>query len=653
MPALKLLRETGDRAGESVALQHIGRAHAMLGDQTQALEYLDQALAIQRSIQLRRPEAYTCKYIAEMYLELRRVPEALARLKECLVLGCGIGDRLHEAETLAAMAQAHRDEGDLDQALVRIEESIRLIETLRSSVASEELRTSYLATNLGRYSLLIDVLMNLESRKLGEGYDVRALEVSERARARGLLDLLTEARAQIREGVDLDLLKREQSLRTELDQKTQGQIRLLSGPHTASQAANMEKEIRALTLQYEELGADLRARSPRYATLTQPQPLRSEGIQKLLDADTLLLEYALGDPRSYMWVVGPSSLESFELPKRADVESAARKAYEELNVHNTPGNGAAVEALSRILLGPAARLLKNKRLAVVADGALQYIPFAALSISGEKGPLVENHEVVYLPSASTLAVLRHEMSQHKPAPKLAAVLADPVFDRNDPRVGREKVPAAPEPTSDDLARSARETGTLAFDRLRASRQEAQAIVNLAGASNSLQALDFQASRKTATSGKLGDYRIVHFATHGLLNSQHPGLSGLVLSLVDQEGKPQDGFLQASEIYNLKLGADLVVLSACQTALGKEIRGEGLVGLTRGFMYAGSPRVVASLWRVPDQATTELMNRFYQGVLGKGMRPAAALQAAQAAMRTDRRWAAPYYWAGFVLQGEWR
>jgi CHAT domain-containing protein len=139
----------------------------------------------------------------------------------------------------------------------------------------------------------------------------------------------------------------------------------------------------------------------------------------------------------------------------------------------------------------------------------------------------------------------------------------------------------------------------------------------------------------------------------LLNTQHPELSGLVLSLVDREGKPQDGFLESAEIYNLKLGADLVVLSACQTALGKEVRGEGLVGLTRGFMYAGAPRVLASLWPVPDQATTELMKRFYQAVLKNGMRPSAALQSAQMAMRGDRRWQAPYYWAGFVLQGEWK
>jgi CHAT domain-containing protein len=153
---------------------------------------------------------------------------------------------------------------------------------------------------------------------------------------------------------------------------------------------------------------------------------------------------------------------------------------------------------------------------------------------------------------------------------------------------------------------------------------------------------------------LSQYRFVHFATHGLLNSAHPELSGIVLSLVDEKGQPQNGFLRLNEIYNLSLPADLVVLSACQTALGKEIKGEGLVGLTRGFMYAGAARVVASLWNVQDDATAELMKRFYAKMLGREkLRPAAALRAAQIEMWKTKLWQPPYYWAGFVLQGEWR
>ena len=176
---------------------------------------------------------------------------------------------------------------------------------------------------------------------------------------------------------------------------------------------------------------------------------------------------------------------------------------------------------------------------------------------------------------------------------------------------------------------------------------------MAPSNSSLKATDFQATRKLAADGELSHYRIVHFATHGLLNSEHPELSGLVLSLVDETGKPQDGFLRMQEIYNLQLPADLIVLSACQTALGKEIKGEGLVGLTRGFMYAGAQRVVASLWQVDDLATAELMKRFYRGMLKEGLRPAQALRVAQLEMLKQKRWSSPFFWAAFFMQGEWR
>ncbi|HQR36473.1 MAG TPA: CHAT domain-containing protein, partial [Blastocatellia bacterium] len=190
-------------------------------------------------------------------------------------------------------------------------------------------------------------------------------------------------------------------------------------------------------------------------------------------------------------------------------------------------------------------------------------------------------------------------------------------------------------------------------RLPFSREEADTILSFAPNGKGFKALSFAANRTTATSSELAQYRIVHFATHGLLNSEHPELSGLVFSLVDESGKSQDGFLRLHEIYNLRLSADLVVLSACQTALGKQIKGEGVVGLTRGFMHAGTPRVVASLWQVNDLATAELMKLFYRGMLKDGQRPAAALRAAQLELMKQKRWASPYFWAAFTLQGEWQ
>ena len=188
--------------------------------------------------------------------------------------------------------------------------------------------------------------------------------------------------------------------------------------------------------------------------------------------------------------------------------------------------------------------------------------------------------------------------------------------------------------------------------LPASREEADAIMSVAPWRSGLKAVGFDASRATITGTDLGQYRVVHFATHGFVDYEHPELSGLVLSLVDQQGRSQEGFLRMHDIYNLKLPVDLVVLSACNTALGKDVKGEGLIGLTRGFMYAGAGGVAASLWKVDDEATAELMKHFYEGMFKRGLTPAAALREAQIAMWSQKRWHSPYYWAAFVLQGQY-
>jgi CHAT domain-containing protein len=339
-----------------------------------------------------------------------------------------------------------------------------------------------------------------------------------------------------------------------------------------------------------------------------------------------------------------------------------------------------------MVLRPVAAQIQNKRLLIISDGALQYIPFAILpaplaSDTASAAPLIEGHEIVNLPSASVLAVLRKDEMNRKSPSKAVAILADPVFVTKDDRVRPASAPSRPANSSWDpkpgsnssvavaaepdmsvdtrrseLDRSAQEIGLSAdggFPRLPFTRREADAIYGITGTQDGWEALDFDASKATALSSQLKNYRIVHFATHGLLNNDHPELSGLVLSLVDKQGNAQDGFLRMIDIYNMDLNADLVVLSACQTALGKEIGEEGLIGLTRGFMYAGAPRVVASLWKVDDEATAALMKKFYEGMLREHETPAQALRSAQQWMRTEKAWQSPYYWAGFVLQGEWK
>jgi CHAT domain-containing protein len=697
--ALPINRAIGNRSGEAFTLNDIGAVYLSLGETSKALDKHYEALTIFRALGDRNGAATTLHNIGEVYRSLGQTQKAMGMFDESLSLRRAVGDRNREAATLLGVAQAEQKLGNLSQARQTIEQAISVVESLRAGIRMQDLRASYFAARQKYYESYTDILMEQHNQNPAAGFEAAAFAVSERARARSLIELLTESRIDVRQGVDSSLLERERSLQRLLNAKAAAQFALLTRKHTPAQAEAFAKEIAFLTTEYEELRAQIRARSPRYSALTQPQPLSLPEIQQqVLDPDTLLLEYSLGDDASYLFVVSQTSITWRQLPKRAEIEWATRRVRELLTAPQPqPGDTEAkyqarvkearesywarAGELSRMLLGPVASQLGRKRLVIVADGALQYIPFAALPSpsSGNDGgrnsgaepqPLLVEHEIVSLPSASTLATLRRETAGRKPAPKSLAVLADPVFTDDDTRIRRDvgKAGAKGKTRSADsdemdlgflqMTRSGRETGVIGgeagFGRLLGTRREAAAISALVPERERMQALDFEANRTTALRPELSEYRIVHFATHGMLNNIHPELSGIVLSLVDEAGHQQDGFLRLQDIYNLKLPAELVVLSACQSGLGKEIKGEGLIGLTRGFMYAGAPRVVASLWKVDDRVTSELMKRFYQGMLGpEALRPAEALRQAQLSIWKQKQWREPYYWAAFVLQGEWK
>jgi CHAT domain-containing protein/tetratricopeptide (TPR) repeat protein len=678
--ALPISRAVGDRSGEAATLNNIGEVYRSLGEMQKALEKLNQALSLRRAVGDRRGEAITLNNIGLVYDSLGEIQKALEHYNDALLLRRAVSDRNGEADTLLGIARIEQKRGNLIQARQIIEQAVGLIESLRTNIVSQEFRSSYFANRQQFFESYIDVLMQMRKQNPAAALDGAALAVSERARARSLLELLTEVHADIRQGVDGSLLKRERSLQQRLNARATAQISLLNRKHTPEQADAAANEIAAITDEYEEVQAQIRARSPRYAALTQPQPLSLTEIQQqALDEDTLLLEYAFGEKRSYLWLVSKRSIDSYELPPRAELEAATRRVYELLTARPKRGTQpdpqiiAQAKTLSRMLLGPVAQRLTGKRLVVVAPDALSYLPFAALPApedekrsDGGYEPLIVRHEVVSVPSASVLSIIRREMAGRQRAAKSVAVLADPVFEAGDPRLASAKngnssgEPPAATAADLELSELTRSIRTMnfsdaraGFTRLAFSRQEAESIIALTPGGTGLKATDFNASRALVLSRQLSQYRILHFATHGLLNSERPELSGLVFSLIDQEGKPQDGFLRLHEIYNLQLNADLVVLSACETGLGKEIKGEGLIGLTRGFMYAGAPRVVASLWNVDDLATAELMKLFYQRMLKDGMPAGAALRAAQLELSRQKRWASPYFWAGFVLHGEWK
>jgi CHAT domain-containing protein len=693
---------------EAAALSRIGSAYRWAGDYRRALDYSLQSLALYQARDLRHTQTFLLDEIGFIYASLGELAPAIDYYNQELQLRRATREHAGEARTLYEIARLELRRDNLAGARQQIEAALDIIESLRTQIANQQSRTSYFTEAQRYYEFYVSLLMQLNAQHPSKGYDAMALQASERARARSLLEALTEARADIRQGVDLELLKREGATQRRLNAAAEQETRLLTGTPDEPRLVAIKKEVDAATAELQEIEQQIRLKSPRYSALTKPVPLTLNEIQKdVLDAETALLEYSLGEAHSYLFMVTPTSIKTVELPKRSELESSVRRSVALLSdgqrwTTNRPEFSAeyakAAAQLSRILLPPALMSQLNvKRLVIVGDGALHYLPFSTLvspklqvedSKSGreQKGagsgrPLIADYELISLPSASTLAVLRRETLNRPPGAKSVAVLADPVFEDTDERV--KKAPLESGAAGAGLPKTEVLDGTnlrdlsnsrslleraLRFDssvegagprrklsiaRLPFTRVEAQGILASAPVSESLSATDFRANRETATGAELAQYRFVHFATHGILNSEHPELSGIVLSLVNEQGQPVDGFLRLHEIYNLNLPADLVVLSACQTGLGKEIRGEGLVGLTRGFMYAGAPRVLASLWKVDDAATAELMKRFYRGMLKENLRPAAALRAAKVEMWKQKRWQAPFYWAAFELQGEWK
>ncbi|MEG4428927.1 CHAT domain-containing protein [Microcoleus sp. F10_A2] len=666
--SLPLFQATGYRGGEATTLNNIGSVYSALGEKQKALEYYSQSLPLRRATGDRRGEATTLHNIGRVYSDLGEKQKALEYYSQSLPLFRATGDRRGEATTLYGIAYAKRAQGNLTEALTNIESSLKIIENLRTKIASPELRSSYFATVQNHYEFYIDLLMQLHKTNPKSGYDTKALEASERSRARSLLELLQESNANIREGISPDLLQQEKSVQQQLDDIEKQRIETISSPNpNATKIDEIDKQRLALLQQYQEVQTKIRTASPRYAALTQPQPLTLPEIQKqILDENTILLQYSLGKDRSYLWVVTSTGVTSYELPKRADIETAAKNFLETITSpiqRDIPQQVAQASAnLGQVILQPAAAQLGNKRLLIVPDGVLHYTPFQALNISQTAGqntnvPLIVEHEIITLPSASTLAILRQNYGDRKPPSRNLAILADPVFSPEDERIkGKitqattEKLEANNLGLNQSLRASNRQWPP---ERLAFTRQEAQTISSLFPSASSTQKIDFDASRTTATDGSLANYQIVHFATHGLANSQNPELSGIVMSMVDDKGNLVNGFLRLTDIFNLKLAANLVVLSACQSGMGQNVRGEGMVGLTRGFMYAGAQRVAVSLWNVDDEGTSVLMQKFYQKMVQQKLAPAAALRAAQIEMMQEEKWKSPYYWAAFTLQGEWK
>jgi CHAT domain-containing protein/Flp pilus assembly protein TadD len=635
--ALRLLGNSANLHARAATLDRLGTAYRQLGDEERALAAYEEALALFQAGNHPTDIAHTSANIGDLFRQKGDPTRALTWAHQALALFRDVSDATGAADTLLLIARCDAQQGSHREALTHVRQAISILEEIRQEARLPGLRTSFSAARHDYYELLVDLLMRLHLQFPDAGFAREALEASERCRARTLLESMTAGTGQ-QENHDESRASRKQDLQARLAEKELERLRL---SESSSAAGKIEAEIRHILRQLEMVN-----HSHPAVGAGHPGPMTWQSMQdEILDDETVLLYYTLAEERSFLWLVTPYLVTEHFLPDRKTIEAAARTTHRLLTYSNRrrvrTQYRMAVADLSKMLLGPVADQLGNKRLLVVGDGVLQIVPFTALTIPVDDlatscqlkwCPLVSDHEIIQLPSLSVLRAIRQSRKGRQPRSRQLVVFADPVFASSDPRLTR-----------------CREKSPMRLKRLAFSAAEAAVISTMVRPDGLLQVTGFDASREAALNPALAKYQMIHFATHGLLHSSHPELSGLILSLYCEGGDVQNGFLRAYEIAELDLPVELVVLSACETAVGAELHGEGVISLTRAFMMAGAARVVVTLWSVNDHATAELMASFYRAMLQKDLTPAAALRAAQIEM-IDRE---PYYWAGFVYQGEWQ
>jgi len=591
--------------------------------------------------------------LGNSWIRLEEVESGLAAIETAQAIYNELGLRSGQAQAFYSLSVGARKQGDLGKATLLGEAALDTVDLIRAEISAPQLRAQYASTLRRYYSEHIDLLMSRydAAEPSTSRYVMDALATSERGRSRMLVDLLSGVSVETSVVGDPRIVEERSSLTEELMARISRRDYMLSdgidGPDASAILSRLRADIDAIENELNLL--------PATGSIS-PETLSATEIQSYIDPDTVLLQYFLGENQSVVWVVTSDAIAGHVIEKRSAIESAAIAAFEALNtVSVSPESrrrrNRSLQELSRLVVSPVAHALGNKRILVAADGALQYIPFSVLSRDDGKNTaaLYETNDIVIIPSVSVISLQRQ---RHTAATdNTLIVFADPVFEATDDRFKNRSGEIQPTiPGAADV--TTRSSVNSKLVRLNWSAHEARAIAKLMPTGQTVLATGFDASREKVLDMDLDQYRYVHFATHGLIDSRYPALSSLALSLYDANGNSKQGLLRLHDIYDLRLNADVVVLSACETALGREIRGEGLVGITQGFMYAGARRLLVSLWKVDDRATSELMVRFYESLIIDHVEPSAALRGAQISISKNSRWVDPYYWAGFVLLGDW-
>ena len=627
----------------------LGALYLENGNQTKALGLTRAALKIAQQTGAAVPEGNSWNLLGRVHFSMSDHVQATEAHRSAL----DIGERTNTPQVvwhaLAGLAAVFEKQGKVEQAAQHYQQAIETIEDVRSRIGISEDRASFLADKVGIYKKLIDLLIASEGKgKSTQTAAVEAFRYVERARARAFLDSLAEARVDI-ENAAPELTKRQQELQQRISQLTTQLIKERAQEISRQDKTKIVKLEKGLSQADTELAdwlRELRRRNPRYARLKYPEPITLDRAQQLLDDQTILLSYSLSEPQSFLFALTRTGFQVKRLPSEAMLRESVHKFLAAITDRNNP---APVEyrrqaaLLSQYLLQPVSTMLAGKkRLVVVADGALHRLPFEALLLPGtpaqgdlRKLPyLIRRFAISYAPSASVLAELQDE--QRAGASRGFIAFGDPVYEQR-----AESGVAS--------ALRAGGVGRVNLQPLPHSREEISGIAKLfADEERAVFFAEDATEENVKAPERLSRYRMVHFSTHGYVNEARPRFSGLLLSSPQTNRQGEDGLLSAYEVFNLKLQADLVVLSACETGLGKEVKGEGLMSLMRAFMYAGASSVVISLWNVNDESASDLMIRFYRH-LKTGMSKGEALRQAQLETIDDNGF--PFFWAPFILVGK--
>lgn len=618
----------GFRREEAHARIGLGSVATLRGEDAEARGHLEAAAALAESIGASANAVAARLALAELALGRGDHDAATRTAATALDQAERAHDVSGQTQALILRARLALAAGDLTTAHAAVAPALDLIEGARGAIDPPQLRSRYFSTRRDAYDLAIEILMRRHASQPDAGYAMQALLVSERARARALQDRLNERRLTLPDTVDLGLLEAERTAELAVRSAAAGGDTALAEAQRALDAVR----------------GQIRAQNPRYAELAHPPAPTSEALLRLLhDRGVVADSWWLAEPHSYHWRITVDGVSATVLPGRSTIEQAAQRlrervatapvaaatqSIERIAVDETARDAdidAAARALATLLALPDAT--DDALQVTIPDGALAWVPFALLKPDAGRGR-------VYLPALSALAGIR--ATARGGAPDAVAIIADPVVRADDPRLPRTGAPATSAPTP-----------------LPYALREARALLALADRGASRWIDGFDASRQTLAALHWAHYGTVHFATHAHLDVARPELSAIVLSAYATDGTPQDGVLRADDLYTLDVPVDLVVLGACDGAIGPVQGAEGPFSLARAFFHAGARRVLASLWAVDDRAGAALMGHFYEGLLRQGLPPPQALERAQRKLRAEPRWAAPYYWAGYVLQGDWR